>query len=273
MTKFTIGAFENRDRTASDFPEFVSIVKGRSIISAAEWGKGRFELGLSGGAMLRIFTGVNTNPEVNLVQTINADELPPFMISLGDMAQRVPLAIIERKLRGLRTLYAVYFLYHTGRSEELYAFLEATPNGDIERSLISEADSLHIESISYGSWVLAVWAKTKDSYRAISSVAGLVFHRGREAYLSKIEAGARLAQAKAKREEIAAAKDEFDLKKSQFDYLMKVLSKAPTPEVRQRLESIMIEETQNLTAHDPGDSKSYERLAHSDQGHSGRSDG
>lgn len=257
MTKFTIGASEKNESTASDFSEFVAIAKGRSIVSAADWGAGRFELGLSGGAMLRVFTAQQPEFEVNLIQTLNADELPPFLISLGDMQQRVPLATIERKLRGLRTLYAIFFLLHTDRLSELFEFLEKYPEGDIEQSLLSEDEALHIESISYGSWLLTVWAKTKASYKAIASVAGLAFDRGRDAFLGKLEADTRLAQAKASREEIAAAKDEFDLKKSQFEYMLKISAKATSPELRKSIEAIMVNATRNLTTSDPEDSSSY----------------
>jgi len=257
MTQFFIGAVEIGERTASDFSEFVAIAKGRSIVSAADWGNGRFEIGLSGGAMLRVFSTLQSDLEVNLVQTLNADELPPFLISLGDMQQRVPLATIEQKLGGLRTLYAIFYLFHTDRLQELFEFLEKNPEGDIEQSLLIEGETLYIESISYGSWLLAVWAKTKSSYKAIASVAGVAFDRGREAFLGKLEADARLAQAKALREEIAAAKDEFDLRTSQIDYMLKISSKATSPEIRKNLEIRMISAIRNLTASDPGDSHSY----------------
>lgn len=199
MTTFSLGALEINERTVSTFAEFVSVVKGRSIVSAADWGNGRFELGLSGGAMLRVIWAPAAQVDVNLIGTVNPDELPPLLISLGDMPQRVPLATVERKLRGLRTLYAIFYLFHTGRLNELFQFLEAHPDGDIEQELVSADEALHIESISYGSWVLEVWAKTKASYKAISSVAGLAFDRGREAFLQKMEADARLAHRRVSR--------------------------------------------------------------------------
>lgn len=263
MTQFSIGASEMNERRESNFAEFVSIAKGRSIVSAADWGNGRIELGLSGGAMLRFLSSPPDNTEVNLIATVNRDELPPILISLGDMPQRVPLATVERKLRGLRTLYAIFFLYHTNRLDDLLHFLETNPDGDIEQHLLSEDDALKIESISYGSWVLAVWAKTKVSYKAISSVAGLAFDRGREAFLGKMEADARLAQAKARREEIAADKDEFQLKKSQLDYMLKISGKVESPQLRANLESIMINATRNLTTGDPDDACSYKQLTNS----------
>lgn len=263
MTMYSIGAAEINERRQSDFAEFVSIVKGRSIISAADWGNERIELGLSGGAMIRFFGSPINYSEVNLIQTTNPDELPPILISLGDMPQRVPLATVEKKLRGLRTLYAIFFLYHSDRLGELLHFLEESPDGDIEQSLLSEEDALHIESISYGSWVLAVWAKTKASYKAVSSVAGLAFDRGREAFLAKMEADTRLAHAKARREEIAASKDEFQLKKSQLDYMLKISGQVQSPELRENLEAIMINATRSLTTGDPDDSASYKQLSNS----------
>lgn len=260
MTKFSIGAPELNERTASTFAEFVSVAKGRSIVSAADWGDGRLELGLSGGAMLRLFWPPAVEAEVNLIETVNRNKLSPLLISLGDMPQRVPLATVERKLRGLRTLYAIFFLYHTDKLGELFLFLEVNPDGDIEHELLSEDEALHIESISYGSWVLAVWAKTRASYKAISSVAGLAFDRGREAFLQKMEADTRLAQAKARKEEISADKDEFQLKKSQLDYMLKILSKVQSPQLREKLESKMINATRDLTAGDPDDAASYRKL-------------
>ncbi len=263
MTMYSIGALELKERRESDFAEFVSIVKGRSIISAADWGNERIELGLSGGAMIRFFGSPINYSEVNLIQTTNPDELPPILISLGDMPQRVPLATVERKLRGLRTLYAIFFLYHSDRLGELLHFVEANPDGDIEQNLLSEEDALHVESISYGSWVLAVWAKTKTSYKAISSAAGLAFDRGRDAFLAKMEADARFAHAKARREEIAGNKDEFQLKKSQLDYMLKISGQVESPQLRANIEAIMIDATRNLTAGDPDDSGSYKRLSSS----------
>lgn len=263
MTKFSIGAAELNMREGSDFPEVASIAKGRSIVSAADWGDGRFELGLSGGAMLRFFWPPTTDAEINLIATVNKDELPPLLISLGDMPQRVPLATVERKLRGLRTLYAIFFLYHMNRLDELFRFLDGNLEGDIEQSLLSEDEALNIESISYGSWVLAVWAKTQASYKAVSSVAGLTFSRGREAFLQKMEADARFAHATAKQKEIAAAKDEFELKKSQYDYMSKILTQANSPELQADIESVMTEAVRNLTMGDPDDADSYKQLRHS----------
>jgi hypothetical protein len=259
MTWFSVGAEERQEQRQSSFEELVSLIKGRSIISAADWGDERFELGLSGGVMMRFFRG-RDGMEINLISTTNPDDIPPLFLSLGDMPARVPISVIERKLSGLRTLYAIYYLAHLERLPELTSYLIRHPRGDIERALLTEEELLYIESISYGSWVLAVWAKSKRAYQALSSVAGLVFERGREAYLAKLEAEARLAQARARREEISAATAEFDLKRRQLEYLRKVSDQISIPEVRQNLERIMVGAARNLTTGDAGDSESYLRL-------------
>ena len=117
MAHVTIGAIELGQVRASSFAEFVEIAKGRSIISAADWGSDRFELGISGGLMIRVLRD-GESIEINLISTTNPGEMPP--------------------------------------------------------------------------WVLTVWAKTKSAYKSLSSVASLVFERGKEAYLRKLEAQGRV---------------------------------------------------------------------------------
>ena len=203
MSTFTIGAAEFKNSRKSDFQEFIEIAKGRSIISAGDWSDGRFELGLSGGLMLRIFS--DAPAEVNVITTVNPGEIPPLLVALGDLPQQVPLHVLEDKLRGLRTLHAVYFLLNSGRGKKLTQYLYKNPDGDIERDLLNEEDRLFVESVSYGSWILALWAKTKRAFSAVSSVAGLVFERGREAFLRRLEAEARLLENQADTESIELA--------------------------------------------------------------------
>lgn len=134
MTMYSIGAAEVNERRQSDFAEFLSIVKGRSIISAADWGNERIELGLSGGAMIRFFGSPINYSEVNLIQTTNPGELPPILISLGDMPQRVPLATVEKKLRGLRTLYAIFFFTTLAGSKNSSISWKKTPMGILSKA-------------------------------------------------------------------------------------------------------------------------------------------
>jgi hypothetical protein len=258
VADYTVGAVELGLVRTSDFGEFVSIAKGRSIVSVADWGVDRFELGLSGGLMIRFFTSAPT--EVNVIPTVNPGELPPLIVALGDLPQSVPLSVIEDKLRGLRTLHAIYYLVETGRSADLARYLESTPAGDIERDLLDEDDRLRVESISYGSWVLALWAKSAEAYRAVSSVAGLVFERGREAYLRRLEAEAHLRENQAEREGVQLARDEFDLRKSQMDYLLDISDRIDAPEIKERLKQRVLESVDALAMGDTNEKDARKRL-------------
>jgi len=260
MTIFTVGAEEIEQKRPSGFREFLEIAKGRSIISAGDWeGQGRFEVGLSGGMMLRFF--FLPPMEVNMISTVNADEIPPVLIALGDLPRQVPLWMIEHKLRGLRTLYAIFFLAENNRLGELTDFIAKQPEGDIERSLLKESDRLYVESISYGSWVLAIWAKTKNAFKSVSSVAGLVFERGREAYLSRLEAESRLLGNKANLTGIEAAQAQFDLNKNQLNYLLEVSDRIDAPEIKEMVKQRILDSVDALVLGDPNEVDARKRLS------------
>ncbi|MEX2175842.1 MAG: hypothetical protein WD872_15870 [Pirellulaceae bacterium] len=254
MTRFTIGAAEIATPRPSEFGEFVEIAKGRSIVSVGDWGDGRFELGLSGGLMLRLFS--DGPAEVNLISTINPNEIPPLVVSLGDLPNRTPIHVIEDKLRGLRTLHAIFWLAQNGRLDDLMGYTGT----DIERDLLDVDDQLHIESISYGSWLLALWAKTTSAYTAISSVAGLVYERGRDAYLRKLEANASLLENQANREAVEVAKLSFDTSKSQLDYLLDVADRIDAPEIKDKVKARILDAVDELTLGDSADSNARRRL-------------
>ncbi len=259
MNEYSIGAYELKKAVASSFDEFISIVKGHSIVSAADWSADRFELGLSGGMMIRFFR-MRNNITINLISTRNKDEIPPVVVALGDMPQQVPIGVIERKLNGLRTLYAIFYLAQSGRAEELESYLIRHPHGDIEQALLQENERLQIESISYGSWLLTIWATSRETYNSLRSVVGFVFERGREAYLRKLEAQARLSEATAFKEEVHAAREAFTLKKDQIDYLMEVSDKMGIPEIKQRIKDRMIKAAENLTMGDQLDADTSKKL-------------
>lgn len=260
MTKFTIGAQELGEVTPTEFNEIISIISGRSIVSAADWGQyDRFELGLSGNLMLRFFkTDMDLN--VNLISTRNTDENPTLVVDLGNMDQRVPISVIETKLNGLRTIYAIFYLTQNGRAKELQSYLMKHPHGDIEKALLKEDEKLFIESISYGSWILTVWGKTKKAYKALTSTAGLVFARGREAYLKKLEADARLKGAEADVKTVEVREKEYELYHKQFDFLLEASEKMDVPEVKEQLKNRLIQATKNFTLGDKSDSDSYKGL-------------
>ncbi len=270
---YSIGAYEMGNNTRSNFEEFISVLKGRSIISGADFGDDRFELGLSGDLMIRFFWTEHGLLK-NLVNTTNKDDSPAFVMNFGDMDKRVPIHVIATKLNALRTLYAAFYLINDGRQNELQEFLLENPKGDIE-SLLAADDQLFIESISYGSWNIASWAKkTGKAIKSLRSVAGMVFNRSREAYLSKMEAEARLKAAEAdktanearrieaetREKEVDIRAKEFDLRKSQMDYFLEVTDKLDDKDAREILKDRLIHATRNFMLGDKTDNDSFKQL-------------
>ncbi len=209
--------------------------------------------------MVRFFE-TDDGTKINLISTKNFDENPSLVIDLGDMPKRIPISVIERKLYGLRTLYAIFYLVYDERAGELESYLIRHPQGDIEKALLSKEEQIYIESISYGSWVLTAWAKTKKAYKAIFSVAGIALNRGREAFLRKMEAGARLAEAQADKQEIENSREKFNLHKDQYNYLEETIQHMETPEIKERLKTQMIKAIKDLTLGDQSDEKSHQVL-------------
>ena len=252
MNYFSIGTTELHQEVEASFQDFVNITKGRSIISAADWGENRFELGLSGNLMIRFFTEGNNN-RINIINTTNQEEIQPIALSLGDMPQQISISVIEKKLKGLRTLYAILFLLQTGREKDLESYLIKHPHGDIEEHLLNENEKLKIESISYGSWLLTIWTKTKEAFLAIKSVAFLVYERGREAFLKKMEAEANIAKEKSYQEAIETARKEFELNRDRMEYVLELRERMNIPEIKQQLEKRIVESINSIILGDKND--------------------
>lgn len=232
MIRFTFGAHEVDAVHTADFSQVVEAIKGRAIVSLGEWeGESRFELGLSGSVMLRVLTS-GTDIEINCVSTQNPNEPLASALLLGDMPGTVPVWQLEAKLRGLRTAFAIFYLLETSRQEELAEYLRHHPFGDIDRALLATEDRLHIESVSYGSWVATVRTKARTALNALIAVATIVFPRTRDAFLKKIEAEASIKDTRARRDEVALARETFELRKDQTEYALNLAEKIGDDDAR-----------------------------------------
>lgn len=243
MTRFTFGAQETQSVIPGDFSQLVEVVKGRSIVSLGDWGDGnRFELGLSGRVMLRIFAGPD-GLEVNCISTQNRDEPLASALPLGEMPEAVPSWQPEAKLRGFRTAFAIFYLVASEREKELSEYLRQHPFGDIDRALLTDDEALQIESLSYGSWIATVRTKARSALNALVAVGTIVFPRTREAFLKKLEAEASLKDTEAKRAEVALARDRFELAKGQADYALDLAKRIKDKEgqelIRRRVRGAM----------------------------------
>ncbi len=235
MAKFTLGAHETGTVRPSDFGEFINMVSGRSVVSGADWGRERIEFGLSGDGMIRVFW-TPQGLEANFISTTNADEVPPLILQMVDEERRLPARLLERRLFGLRQLYAIVRLADTERFAELEAVITSMP--DLE-DLLHPDEQLYIECMAPGSWYLTVWAKLRGSYGSVLKTVALVYTRGREALLTKLEAEARLKS-------LEVEEKEFALFTKKVDYTLGLSKKLKSFEAKRALEERVIGHLENF---------------------------
>ena len=226
MADFTLGAQEFGQVIPSDFAEYISTVSGRSIVSGADWGHDRFELGLSGDGMIRVFW-TPTGLRLNFISTTNRGDIPPLILQLVDEQHRQPARILEQRIRALRNLYALVHLNETGRLHSIQELLLTKTQPDFEEVLTPD-EWLYVECLAPGSWYITVWSKLRSSYKSILQTVMLVYGRGREALLKKLEAEARL-------KELDVEKKEFELFTSKVDYGLNLIDRLDSEPARHAL--------------------------------------
>jgi len=241
MAEFTLGAHEIGPVIPSDFSEYINIVSGRSIISGADWGKDRVEFGLSGDGMIRVFW-TPAGLHLNFLSTTNVNEIPPLMIQISDGDKKLPVRIIELRLRALRTLYALVHLSNTNRLHRVQELLQKKPEADLEE-LLDPIEYLYIECLAPGSWYVTLWSKLKTSYLSILQTMALVYPRAREAILRKLEAEARL-------KELDVEKREFELFSKKLDYGLGLMDRLSADPAKKALKHRVEEELSRLLLKD-----------------------
>jgi hypothetical protein len=252
MAEYIFGTPEiSYTRTAS-FEEFMGVVKGSSIVSMADWSNDRIELGLSGSRQLRV-SHSDGRLQVNVFSTANPEDPIAIPLSLGEMPQRVQARLVEKKLRGLRMAYAILFLIEVERFASLEHFIAIHPYGDIETRLLAPEERLQIESISYGSWIVNVWVRSKAGVRALGNVVTLAFGRSREAWLRTLENKARLTGAEADLKEVEAARAGFELSRERIEYALSAIKRFESSEVREEGERRLREALFQLASGNKGE--------------------
>lgn len=202
MTRFFAMDFRDNTRIKIDFSEFISLVKGCSIISLAS-SDNFIELGLDGVMNMRI--GLNGGGfDVGVYSTLNDGDIPPFRIEVIAKGEEPSAGLVEDRIRMLRQLHAIAFLLEENRHAELALALAHDPSVDVEASMLNEGDRLYIKAASPGSLWLTVITKSKAAYAVAWKTFSLVFTEGRGALLRRIEADTRL-------KELAAEEKKIDL--------------------------------------------------------------
>jgi hypothetical protein len=259
MARYFFGIPEAGVVRDANFEQITNVVKGRSIVSLADRGTNRLDLGLSGSAMLRM-TATDDFLSIDVFSTANSGEPSGTPLPLGEMPQRVEARILERKVRGLRTAYAIFYLLETGKVGLLQAYIMRHPYGDIEGALLEDDECLYIESISYGSWVVTAYTKTKEGIRALGNAVGIVYQRGREAWLQTLENKARMTGAEADRKEVEVARAKFELDRDRADYALSLINRMENPEARERAQIRLQQALRQLVSGDETEERRRLRL-------------
>lgn len=255
MARYAFGTFDAPgvlQPLASD--GIARLVRGRSVLEIVDAPHGSVELRLSGEQVLQI-SSLDGAPVLSLIMQNQFNEPSSIPVSLGNLPQRAPLRALEKRLRGLRTAYAILYLAEVDRLRSLEEYLLKHPYGDIEHALLSEDERLYVESISFGSWTAIVRAANFKQVRALLAVPAILFERGREAYLKMIEARAVFMQARAAREVTAAAQDEFNLEKERHEHALDLVERIDDPEARAVVYRRLADAAAGLLSGEPRESR------------------
>ena len=120
--------------------------------------------------------------------------------------------------------------------------LISVPNTDID-DFLSPDEYLFIECLSPGSWYVTVWSKLRSSYRSLLQTVGIVYERGREALLRKLEAEARS-------KELDNEAKEFGLLSSKVDFALGLQDKVHDENLKKTLQIRVENELRNLLISD-----------------------
>jgi len=184
--------------------------------------------------MLRVFL-TESGIEINCFSTQNAEEPLAFSLALGEMPETMPVWQLEAKLRGLRTAFAIFHLLSGNRQDALSTYLSHHPHGDVDRALLREDETVEIESLSYGSWIAVLRAKSREALNAITALATVVYPRTRDAFLRKIEAEADLKETEAQRGALGLERERFALAKERADYVLDLANRIEDREAKKIL--------------------------------------
>ena len=73
---------------------------------------------------IRLENGEDDGPvQISLFSTLNVDDVSPVRLQLINDGEAPAAALVERRLRGLRQVYAITLMLDAGRGEELATVL------------------------------------------------------------------------------------------------------------------------------------------------------
>ena len=224
VTDFRVDYPFEQTSSPIDFPMFVDIVKGTTIISVADWGH-FVELGFSEDLMLRISNQGSASISISIVSTSNSIESTPSRVDLDDEMGPIEASLLESRIRAVRQVYAIFLMILDGRGDELGLALHDNSKVDVEAKFLSKDEWLSIEAAGPGSFWLSVLSTAKGAPQLSANMLSLVFSEGRRHLLERVMAGTEI-----KRQAAARAHDD------RFLELSKALNEVTDPSARAAIE-------------------------------------
>jgi hypothetical protein len=189
MSNIFLAEPKNASVTRVDFSALVSLIHGTSIVSLADF-KDAIELGLSENLNVRV-QGTDGHPiNVTIFSTLNEGEAPPVRLQLASEKEVPEAALIERRLRSIRQVYAMLVMLAAGRGKELSEYLEKGPSFDFEE-LLQPDERLKIRAAGPGSFWISVVTMAKKVAAAPQfalDTLTLVYGEGRQLLLLRARA-------------------------------------------------------------------------------------
>ena len=183
-----------------DFSTLVSLIKGTSITSLADSDE-FIEFGLSERMNIRLENGEDDGPvQISLFSTLNVDDVSPVRLQLINDGEAPAAALVERRLRGLRQVYAITLMLDAGRGEELATVLLENPDADLEQSLLRDDERLYLQEAGSGSWWVVALTKLKGAPEKALNGLSIFFGEGRSLLLERARAGTQIKIQEAERQ-------------------------------------------------------------------------
>jgi len=139
------------------------------------------------------------------------------MVNLLTTGEAPTAELVESRIRALRQIYAMNFLFDAGREGDLVKAFAGVQPADL-KDLLNEDDKLLIKSASTGSLWLTLAAKSSAAWNSLKGIAPLFFDEGRQAVVERVRANTELTK-------IEVDKKRFELGMQKADCMIALYNK------------------------------------------------
>jgi hypothetical protein len=180
-----------------------------------------------------------------------------YRLQIGGFRSSSPTAVaIERRIWSLRQLYAIVFLVHAGRTQEIPSGADSF-DLDLEDMLLSKEEALQISDLGIGSLWTTVRNWTDHGRKAIVTLAAFFISEARENLIRRLRAQTRGEELNTMRKELDL---EFDKANKIIDLVHKI-ERIKDPDERRIVKDLLAKHTHDLDLPElpPPDDKSIHR--------------